>query len=121
MAVKRGLLYWTQNICEPRLRDSDREREDWKGKRSQDAARYRLWSFPPLPVPRLDSRNVRISNGQQSTQISCGKNTFTEVHILQGCEEYTTGSRRYSLGLRKRVYENKLGYHIMKNSSIQDT
>jgi hypothetical protein len=40
-------LYWTQNICEPGLRHSNREREDGKGRGGGDKTPYAL----SLPLP----------------------------------------------------------------------
>jgi hypothetical protein len=43
-------VYWTQNICKPGLRHSNRGREDGKGKGV--ARRLMRYRFPSLPVPR---------------------------------------------------------------------
>jgi hypothetical protein len=49
--TKSKQVYWMQNICEPQLRHSNREREDGEGKGR--ARRLMCYHFPFLPVPWL--------------------------------------------------------------------
>jgi hypothetical protein len=63
------IKYWTQNICEPELRESKRGTEDGEGKGEQDA--FCAIASPPSSYLGWLATNMCICNGQRSSDIFC--------------------------------------------------